>query len=74
MEASQRYPNTIQQAIAHTYMGCPYAYGIGIRPIRVWDNIRILGRTLLWITTNQLNQKAIQNIAIYTLMHTLQPR
>ena len=37
MEASQRYPNTIQQAITHTYMGFPYAYGIGIRPIRVRD-------------------------------------
>ena len=39
---------------AHTRMGhniVPYAYGISHtrmgRPIRVWDNIRIWGRTLL---------------------------
>ena len=37
MEASQRYPNTIQQAIVHRYMGCPYAYGIGFRPKRIRD-------------------------------------
>ena len=33
MEAYHCYPNTIQQAIAHTYMGCPYTYRIGIHPI-----------------------------------------
>ena len=37
MEASQCYPNTIQQAIAHTYIGCPYVYGIGNCPIHIRD-------------------------------------
>ena len=52
MEASQCYPNTIQQATVHTYMKCPLTYGIGIHPthvpVHVWDNIRILGRTLIF--------------------------
>ena len=46
MEASQRYLNTIQQAIAHAHMRCPCAYGIGNRLIRVLGNIRVLGRTI----------------------------
>ena len=50
MEAYQRYPNTIQQAIAHTYMGwvfVPYAYGM--------SNIRIgqYTHTGQSISTNQ---------------------
>ena len=42
IEASQRYPNTIQQAIVniYAYMGCSYAYGIGILPIHVYGTTR----------------------------------
>ena len=31
--------------LSHTRMGVPYEYTHMGRPIRVWDNIRIWGRT-----------------------------
>ena len=39
--------------LSHTRMGVPYEYTHMGRPIRVWDNIRIWGRTCIFFGPDQ---------------------
>ena len=49
--------------LSHTRMGVPYEYThMGRRPIRVWANIRIWGRTsIIELRTNFLQKLALKN-------------
>ena len=57
--------------LSHTRMGVPYEYTHMGRPIRVWDNIRIWGRTAPSGARSQLVgvNVGFDNFAIETPVH-----
>ena len=62
--------------LSHTRMGVPYEYTHMGRPIRVWANIRIWGRTLLLLLLlflfGRATVKLKQNVSVKTIDESLE--
>ena len=52
--------------LSHTRMGVPYEYTHMGRPIRVWDNIRIWGRT---VTISGIAITVCQSLVVLEFLH-----